>query len=262
MTPEETLVELLAMVGAAKGSASLISSADLSNWPISAVSAMKSQKILTKSKPASTVVCPGCEDACTMPVNTFPEGMRKASWFVVCDKRDDINRIPVSADDLEQWQADPEAICGFVATALRIRRSGQSDAGSGNRSIGIATGKKRSQMLCLALSDDPSLIVGDGQLPLGDAVSFGADGYFIDSKMIEQFVDQSNVADPRYTPSNARREVRKLKTAAKYEAWRREYRRLLKSHPDRSDVWYSQKIAKMPVAQGAAPDTIRKRMKA
>jgi len=262
MTPEDAMIELLAMMGAAKGSAILVSSADFSNWPSSAVSAMKSQRILTKAKPAGAVVCPGCEDACMMPVNTLPEGMRKASWFVVCDKRDDINRVPISADDLEQWQADPEAICVFVATALGIRRSGQSDTGSGNRSIGIATGKKRSQMLCLALSDDPSLIVGDSQLPLADVVSFGADGYFLDSKIIEQFVDQSNVADPRYTPSNARREVRKLKTAEKYEAWRREYRKLLKSHPDRSDVWYSQKIAKMPVAQGAAPDTIRKRMKA
>ena len=43
MTPEDAMIELLAMVGVAKGSAVLISSADLSNWPTSAIAAMKSQ---------------------------------------------------------------------------------------------------------------------------------------------------------------------------------------------------------------------------
>ncbi len=56
MTAEDALIELFAMVGAAKGSAILVSSADLSTWPISAVSAMKSQRILTKAKPAGTVL--------------------------------------------------------------------------------------------------------------------------------------------------------------------------------------------------------------
>jgi len=261
MTSEDALIELLAMVGAAKGSASLVSSADLSNWPISAVSAMKSQRILAKAKPAGTVVCPGCEEACTMPVNTLPEGMHKASWFVVCDKRDDINRVPVSADHLEQWRSDPESICVFVVRALGIRRSQLPDSDSGVRAIGVASGAKRSQMLCLALRDDPLLVAGDSQLPLADVVRFGADGYFLDSKMIERLVDQSSTADSRYTPSNARREVRKLETEANHAAWQRAYKELRKSKPGKSDTWYSQQIAKSAVAAGRSAETIRKNMK-
>ena len=64
-----------------------------------------------------------------------------------------------------------------------------------------------------------------------------------------------------YTPNNARREARKLDTEAKYANWRKAYRRLVKSHPNMSDVWYSQKIAKMDIATGSSPETIRKNMK-
>lgn len=64
-----------------------------------------------------------------------------------------------------------------------------------------------------------------------------------------------------YTPNNARREARKLDTEAKYASWQKAYRRLLKNRPNMSDVWYSQQIAKMDIANGSSPETIRKNMK-
>jgi hypothetical protein len=64
-----------------------------------------------------------------------------------------------------------------------------------------------------------------------------------------------------YTPNNARREARKLDTEAKYASWQKAYRRLLKNRPNMSDVWYSQQIAKMDIAKGSSPETIRKNMK-
>ena len=64
-----------------------------------------------------------------------------------------------------------------------------------------------------------------------------------------------------YTPNNARREARKLNTDAKYASWQKAYRRLAKNRPNMSDVWYSQQIAKMDIAKGSSPETIRKNMK-
>ena len=261
MTPEDALAELLAIVGVANGSAIQVSSVELSNWPPSAVAAMKSQHLLRKARPATTAVCPGCEESCTMPVNTLPEGKGKASWFVVCDKRDDINRVPVSSEDLVQWRSDPEAVCGFVAEALEIRRIDRTESDPEIHTIGVASGSKRSQMLCLALGAAPMIIAGNGRLPLAELVRFDGGAYVLDDIRIRLLVDQSKSADPRHTSSNARREVRKLETKATHQAWQRAYRELKRTKPGKSDVWYSQQIAKTEVAVGRSAETIRKNMK-
>jgi hypothetical protein len=57
-----------------------------------AVAAMKSQKLLAKARPAVSVVCPGCEQECVMPVHTLPAGPRGPASFIFCDKRSDIQR--------------------------------------------------------------------------------------------------------------------------------------------------------------------------
>ena len=69
------------------------------------------------------------------------------------------------------------------------------------------------------------------------------------------------IEDSLDTPNTARREVRKLETAAMHEQWRKEYRTLKKKQPTMSDVWCSQQIAKMECANGRRPETIRKQMK-
>ena len=68
--------------------------------------------------------------------------------------------------------------------------------------------------------------------------------------MIRRMVDAATTADNRYTPSNAKREARKLDTQAMYESWQKEYRELKRSKPGMSDVWYAQQIAKMDIAHG------------
>ena len=261
MTPEDAMIELLGMVGVASGSAVQLSKKDLSSWPTSAVAAMKAQRMLKKTRPAETAVCPGCEESCTMPVNTLPAEAGKASWFIVCDKRPDINRVPIAADDREQWRSDPDAVCSFVSRALGIRRGGRSDSDPGIYSIGIAIGIKRSQMLSLAFGDDPALVAGDARLPLAELVRFDEGAYILDDTRVRQLVDQSRAADSRHTPSNARREVRRLETKAMHEAWQRAYRELKRTKPGKSDVWYSQQIAKSSVAMERSAETIRKNMK-
>ena len=88
-----------------------------------------------------------------------------------------------------------------------------------------------------------------------------ADGrYTLDAGLIRQLVDASTTGDARYTPGQARREVRKLETAARRQSWRKAYRALKKKRPHMSDVWYSRRIANMEVARGRAAETIRKQL--
>jgi hypothetical protein len=149
MTPQAALIELLARVGARNGAAVFISAEELSQWPAAAVAAMKSQKLLARARSVVSVVCPGCERECVMPVHTLPAGPRDPVSFIVSDKRSDINRVPISAKRLMQWRCDADAVCGFIAASFGLRRSNQHPADAGLMNIGIASGGKRSQMLSL-----------------------------------------------------------------------------------------------------------------
>jgi hypothetical protein len=61
--------------------------------------------------------------------------------------------------------------------------------------------------------------------------------------------------------TGGRQRSRKRATQARNRKWQAEYRRLAKDHPDKSAVWYSQRIARMEIAGGCSPETIRRNMK-
>ena len=261
MTPQEALIELLARVGARNGAAVLVSAEELNQWPAAAVAAMKSQKLLARARPAVSVVCPGCERECVMPVHTVRAGPRGPASFIVCDKRDDINRVSVSADRLMQWRCDADAVCGFVAASSRL-------APQRSAPCHCRIAKYRHHLRWQAQPDAMpenrrpfALVVGNGAVPLAELVSFRNGEYSVDGDMIRQLVDSATTANPRSTPSNARREARKLDTQAMYEAWRKAYRDLNKKRRNMTDVWYSQQIAKQGITASRSAETIRKHIK-
>jgi hypothetical protein len=261
MSPEATLAELLDRVGSGRGAAVFVNEEELSQWPVAAVKALKSQKLIVRARPAASAICPGCERECAMPVHTPSTTVRSLESFIVCDKRSDINRVPVPAARLVQWQCSTGAVCGFIATSLGIRRSEAPTGISELWNIGMVTGSMRSQMLCLQADGALNVVAGDGVAPLSDLIGFDQRKYSIDGVRVRQLIDAATTVDPRYTPSNARREVRKLATKSKHESWQREYLKLKKKNPKKSDVWCSQQIAKMDIAGGSAAGTIRKNMK-
>lgn len=114
MTSLEALLELVARVGASNGVGVAVNELELSRWPITAVRELEANRLLQKTSPATSTVCPGCEQECTMPIHIIP-GTRPAVSFVVCDKRDDINRVNVPAERLQQWRCDAEAVRVFIA---------------------------------------------------------------------------------------------------------------------------------------------------
>ena len=261
MTPEATLIELLGRVGASLDTAALVNNDELSRWPSAAVAAMKAQKLITKARPTSSAVCPECERECVMPVHTLPATASPQLSFIVCDKRSDTNRVQVSSERLNQWKCSADSVCGFVAASLELRRSDKKTVSDGLWEIGIATGKKRSQMLCLQANGELDLVAGNNKVPLAEFIEYHDGGYSLDGAMVRRLVDASTTADECYTPTIVKREARKLDTQAMHESWQKKYRELKRKKPHMTDIWYSWQIAKMDIAQGRKPETIRKHMK-
>ena len=120
MTLREALLDLVARVGTRDGTAVRVSETDVRQWPAEAVSALKAHRILVRARPARTVLCPGCEADCVMPVQTIPAGPREAVRFIVCDKRSDINRVAL--------------------TTAHVRRCASSSVTNGATSTGWTSG--------------------------------------------------------------------------------------------------------------------------
>jgi hypothetical protein len=261
MTPIDALFELLGRVGAHPGSAVLVNAKELHQWPSAAVKAMKSQKLILKARPARSATCPGCEQNCVMPVDNLPEKEGASSSFIVCDKRSDTNRVPVSPERLIQWQCSVDSVSEFVATILDLRSPSRRTDNAGRREIGMFFGNKRGQMLCLEANGIVTLVAGNDKIPMAELMEFREGKYFLNDAMIRQMVDASTTSDPRYSPSHVKREKRKLDTQAMYKEWQKAHRDWQKKRPGMPDSWYSKQIAKMDIANGHDAETIRKRMK-
>lgn len=201
MTPQATLIELLGRVGALNGAAVMISTEEWNQWPATAVSALKSQGLLLKAPPAKSVVCNGCEQECSMPVHAVTRINVPATSFVVCDKRSDINRVPVTAARLTQWRCDAQTMCGFIAASLGMTQTTVQPSEDGLLPIGMVRGDKRSQMLCLRVQGNLALVVDASAMPLADVTGFENGRFTLDGAVIRQWVDAAATADPRHTPS-------------------------------------------------------------
>ena len=216
MTPREALLDLVARVGARDGAAVRISETDVRQWPAEAVAALTAHRLLVRARPARTVVCPGCEADCVMPVQTIPAGSRAAARFIVCDKRSDINRVALTTAHVDHWKCDGEALARFVVEQVGLRRSRHRADDSGTRPLGLAAGDTRHQMLGLRTHGDVTLVVADTAVALADLIDFERGAYVLDTAAIRHLVDAATTADPRYTPSTTRREARTLDSQARY----------------------------------------------
>ncbi len=230
-------------------------------WPKGAVDTFQEAGWIKPAYLAETVACSGCEENCSMPVEVFPaENGQPMRAFVACEDRN-FGRVKIPPSRLQQWRLTQGQLARWIANALALRFSGKRLDGGSLMELGMVTGEKRIQMLCLHSDGELGLVSGSSRIPLVEAILFIDGGFTLDTDLIRQLVNTSTTGDARYTPNTARREVRKLETEAMREQWRKAYRELKKKRPNRSDVWYSQQIAKMEIAQGRDSETIRKQMK-
>jgi hypothetical protein len=188
MTPAEALRELLERIGVSNGAAVLVSDGELGEWPDVAVRTMKNAGLLAPASPASSVVCPGCEQQCNMPVHIRLNGTGKAAAFIICDKRDDINRVPVPEAMLRQWSAFLAALAALTA---RVLGTTGADAAAGQRcELGVLRGRKHSSHIVLAAEGGLSLHVAGHTVALADVLTLDGKAFRLDKQTILKLVDK------------------------------------------------------------------------
>ncbi len=109
------LADLLARLGATGGAPLLIGAEEVEALPAALADALKSQGAIERASMATSVVCPGCEQACVMPVDVRDAAGREPVAFVACDKRADMGRVHLALSRLNRWQMTPRTLAQALA---------------------------------------------------------------------------------------------------------------------------------------------------
>jgi hypothetical protein len=191
MTRQDALSELFARLGASRGAAVLVNEEELKCWPAESVKAMKDAKLLMKAQPALSAVCPGCEQQCAMPVHTLVDkaGGHPRS-FVVCDKREDINRVDVALEQIAQWQLTGTALADLLAGLLELRRSDAGDGSAGRWEIGVLKGAKGSTHVMLLADGGLRLNVAGHSVELPEILTLESKKLRVDKRALMRLADQ------------------------------------------------------------------------
>jgi hypothetical protein len=234
---------------------------EVSQWPEGLLKQFLTLGLVAKDVGAKSLTCAGCENQCTMDV-LLTEDAKRA--FIVCDHpdmQDQVGRIQVPMERLQQWQVSTQQFASVIAAMLGLDAKPSFNKETASYKLGMLKsegGRRWANLFTRPLR----LEITGHFVPLGDMLFFDGGELVLDINRIQSLLSSSpaNVGKA-YTPNTNKQEARKAATQAMYQNWRDEYQVLLRKNPNKSEEWYSNQIAKMKIAQGRSAGTIVKNMK-
>ena len=145
-----------------------------------------------------------------MPVHIVSAGTGKAASFVMCDKRNDINRVAVSAERLRQWSASLSAIATLVADLLGCIHTDAEITSSGRREVGLLKGRTHSSHVVLVANGGLNLLLAGHSVALADVLTLEGASLRLDRQTLLRLVDKP-VAGAGDIESAAQRRARLAK---------------------------------------------------
>lgn len=125
-----------------------------------------------------------------MPVHTLSAGTGKAATFIVCDKRDDINRVPVRAERLKQWVCGGGAISDLITGLLGLRPPDADVISAGRWEVGVFKGRKHSSHIVLLAEGRLTLCVAGHSIALADILTLEGNSFKLDKQTLIRLVDK------------------------------------------------------------------------
>jgi len=232
-------------------------------WPSGALEYFVQAGVLKSASSAQSIECNACEHCCFMDVMIQPgEDGADNRAFIVCDLPEmqmQMGRIQIPLERLQQWTTGFKQLAEVIAGLLGF--DGHIEYKTEQESIRLGMLKSKSGRRWVSLKSLPLVLEVNGfSVPVSELLFFDDGELAIDKLRIDGLINSKPVSKA-YTPSIDKREARKLSTRDKYQDWQDEYVSLQKEHPQRSKIWFSRQIAKLPIAQGASSETIRRQLK-
>lgn len=126
MTLTDLLHFILQRMDLNSDDALFVSADETADWPAGGVDMLMKWGMLSPAKPCHKLLCDGCEEQCIMPVEVVQKPKQGAERaFIACDKRDDIDIVPVEIDRLRQWKIDPGRIAVLLGRLLKLDETPQ-----------------------------------------------------------------------------------------------------------------------------------------
>jgi hypothetical protein len=230
-------------------------------WQEGVLDSLLGCHLLVKSTQANSITCEGCEEQCSMPI-VFCESGERA--FVVCDHTEHqsyMGRINIPLIRLQQWESSAYLVAKVVVTLLALTGKPEFQTQTGGYKLGFI--KSNMGRRIAYLQPQPlSLVINQQSTPIDKLVYFNGRVLDVDKDNINALLNSAHTSQGKgYTANTDKQTLRKQKTQAMYADWHDEYLRLSKEHPNKSDAWIANKIAKLSMGRGKSPETIRKNMK-
>lgn len=185
------LIELVDRIAANQGADTYFSEAEVARWPADLVKALKALRLLTQASPADEVECPGCEEACTMPVHVIRgAGSLPDRAIVSCDKRDDIARVDIPLTSLGRMKSSGGMLAESLARVLFADLARPVVLDRLRWQLGQFTGLKHKSPLVLSLDRVACLVIAGHSVDLMDVMLFNRGGdVSLDQPALRKLVD-------------------------------------------------------------------------
>jgi hypothetical protein len=205
MKEAAVLPALLDRLAVASGDAAYFSAQQLAEWPPTLLERLRAAGLLVAATPAVSVICPGCEDECAMPVELATNAANELRHFVACDKREDTARVPVPLALLEQWQCTPRQLADAIAALLGLRRP-MTDNDPARYDLGVMKAAKHSAHVVLTVGNGLQLAIAGHTLPVADVLELGDKDLAVDRRALLRCVDNPVAAAGDKESAEQRRE--------------------------------------------------------
>ena len=181
---------LLRRLAAVDDNALLISNEECVEVPSDVWATMERLKIVQQAQPAKSIICDGCEENCVRPVHIYPANVKSpARAFVVCDVREDVGRVNVDFERLNQWQVSEQQLAEMVRDLLG--NSTQSVANDkGLWRLGMIEGGQHKAQVSLKFDGDAMVLASGHEVLLMELLSFENGALKIDLKKIKKMVNE------------------------------------------------------------------------